>query len=83
MHAEDLQDAAQVVVVEESNFERAFALVIAEMHFGSQALSQAVLHIGQVSGLTIVDGGGGHLNRRGGSLQLRDELLVSRTLRPC
>src|SRR5688572_17315919 len=46
--ADDLQDALQIVVVEEADFERAFALFVTQLHFGSEPLSQPILQVGNV-----------------------------------
>src|SRR5687768_11977238 len=42
-HADDLENAVQIVVVEEADFHRAFSFAVAEQNFGAEAFLEAGL----------------------------------------
>ena len=47
-HAQEFQDALQIVVVEESDIQRAFALPVTQLHFGPKMFPQLVFKIAHV-----------------------------------
>src|SRR5262245_18152772 len=47
-HSEDLEDALKLIIAEKDNFQGAFAVGVAQMNFGAQALAQAVLDLRHV-----------------------------------
>src|SRR4026209_1080809 len=48
LYSDDLEDAIEIVIVEEADFERSFALFVTQLDLGAEALSQPVLQIGNV-----------------------------------
>ena len=70
--AEKLEDAFEFGVAEEGNFQRAFALGVAEMDFGAEPVAQTIFEAGDVRVLREREFGAG-LFVRPVSLQLGDE----------